>query len=115
MELVGACLEAVAYLRPKRWLLENPMGRLRWFLGKPEMTLRLCDFGAPWQKKTDFWGNVPLGLVDGVKAPRLYVRPMAKGSSRSPLVWVGGYNKAQRSFLPRGLSEAILNALEVLA
>jgi len=33
LEIVGACLEAVVYLKPKLWLIENPRGRLRQFIG----------------------------------------------------------------------------------
>ena len=41
--------------------MENPMGYLRQFLGKPVFTFDPCDFGDPYTKKTDLWGyfNIP--------------------------------------------------------
>lgn len=39
------------------WALENPKARLRWFLGKPAMTFNPFDFGDPYRKPTDVWGN----------------------------------------------------------
>jgi hypothetical protein len=41
LEIVGACLEIIAEYRPKSWVLENPKGRLRWFLGNSTATIDL--------------------------------------------------------------------------
>ena len=113
MELVGACLEAVAYLKPKHWLIENPMGRLRWFLGTPAQTVRLCDYGTEYQKKTDLWGNITLPLIREQRMPRLYLRPpnATAKRSQSALTWMAGHNKAARAKMPEGLSLAILEAV----
>ena len=65
MELVRACLEFIWECRYDHklafWCLENPMGILRQFLGKPLFTFDPCDFGDPYTKKTDLWGyfNIP--------------------------------------------------------
>jgi site-specific DNA-cytosine methylase len=65
MEIVYACLEIIWNCRYenklKFWALENPMGYLRQFLGKPIFTFDPCDFGDPYTKKTDLWGyyNIP--------------------------------------------------------
>ena len=71
MKLVKACLNIIWECRyePKYrkdgalkfWSLENPMGFLRQFLGKPVFTFDPCDFGDPYTKKTDLWGyfNIP--------------------------------------------------------
>jgi len=65
MELVSACLRIVWESRYQSrlnfWCLENPMGYLRQFLGKPAFTFDPCDFGDKYTKKTDLWGyfNVP--------------------------------------------------------
>ncbi len=40
LEIVGACLEAVNYLRPKRWVLENPCNHLQKILGRPKYGVR---------------------------------------------------------------------------
>ncbi len=62
MEVVNACLEIIwtAQYTGNRlafWALENPKGRLRWFLGKPAMTFNPFEFGDAYRKPTDLWGN----------------------------------------------------------
>ena len=67
MKLVIACLNIIWECNYNHklafWCLENPMGYLRQFLGKPVFTFNPCDFGDPYTKKTDLWGyfNIPKG------------------------------------------------------
>lgn len=94
--LVGACLEAVDYLKPRLWLLENPKARLRWFIGKPKQSIRYSDFDTQYVavKPTDLWGNIPLPLAKGIR----------KGH-------VGHYLKSwpnRDAKIPLGVSEAVL-------
>ena len=55
--IVDACLRQVVLHQPKFWCLENPVGRLVHYLGRPCMTFDPCDYGDPWVKKTCLWGN----------------------------------------------------------
>lgn len=65
MAAVQACLEIIWSVRKKHkltfWALENPMGYLRQFLGKPPLTFDPCDYGDGYTKRTDLWGyyNAP--------------------------------------------------------
>ena len=67
MLLVRKCLEIVWFCREsndsclKFWALENPMGLLRQFLGRPLFTFSPEEYGEPYSKKTDVWGyfNIP--------------------------------------------------------
>lgn len=67
MKLVEKCLEIIWYCRVsnesalKFWALENPLGYLRQFLGKPPFTFSPEEFGEDYTKKTDIWGyfNIP--------------------------------------------------------
>lgn len=120
MECVGACFEAIAVLKPKFWLIENPMGRLRWFLGKPGMTIRQCDYGAPYLKKTDLWGNVPLPLLQATKEAKFWVFKEghfnAKKAKPTPSYFHygtsgSGNGKAKRAEWPLGLSQTILECV----
>lgn len=60
MVLVEACLKIIWQCRNKNklafWALENPVGYLRQFLGKPPLTFDPCDYGDNYTKKTDLWG-----------------------------------------------------------
>lgn len=65
LEIVNACMKIIQVCRLrgnlKFWAIENPMGFLRQFLGKPPLTFNPCDYGDPYTKKTDLWGyyNLP--------------------------------------------------------
>ena len=60
MEVVRACLDIIWKVRAKQklafWALENPLGFLRQFLGKPPFTFQPWEFGEHYSKKTDLWG-----------------------------------------------------------
>lgn len=60
MRLVNRCLEIIHDCRIngslKFWALENPVGYLRQFLGRPALTFDPADYGANYTKKTDLWG-----------------------------------------------------------
>jgi len=61
LSIVDACFRFVAICNPVFWCLENPVGRLSRFIGKPVMYFDPCDYGDPYTKKTCLWGkfNIP--------------------------------------------------------
>jgi site-specific DNA-cytosine methylase len=99
LQIVGACLEAVVSLHPKFWMLENPKGRLRWFIGKPGTTIYQSDFGRINPKPTDLWGNIDLGFLPS----------MNKRKNLSD--WSDTHGYSSRSLIPLGLSQTILKAV----
>lgn len=101
LSVVDACLRAVAVYRPVFWALENPVGRLRRFLGKPSLTFHPCDYGSPWTKKTDLWGNFNTPVKTPVKPlGSLIDMPGCKSSSA----------KAERAKTPIGFAAAFFLA-----
>lgn len=112
LEMVGACLEAVVYLKPKRWLLENPRGRLRWFIGKPKQTIRYSnyDLETKTEKLTDFWGNIPFPMV---KHERRIKRKKIREHLKRLHRWEDYYphDQAKRAFIPKGVSNAVLEGV----
>ena len=60
METVRACLNIIWEARARQkiafWALENPLGFLRQFLGKPPFTFQPWEFGEHYSKKIDIWG-----------------------------------------------------------
>lgn len=82
MEIVNACLSIVNSLKPvlKFWAMENPVGHLRKYLGLPTMTFQPWEYGDPWTKRTDIWGefNIPQKTYtkwEDVSKLDLYTRP----------------------------------------
>lgn len=118
MGIVMACLMIIAKSRPKFWALENPVGRLKQWLGKYIMTFNPCDFGDPYTKKTCLWGNFnmpfkePLFNDKSVK-PEYIICP-TNGDRYSPVSWYTGgksdKTKELRSITPPGFAKAFFEA-----
>lgn len=60
MSVVQACLgiiwEARIHNKLAFWVIENPKGLLRQFLGKPAFEFDASEFGEDYNKGTDLWG-----------------------------------------------------------
>jgi hypothetical protein len=110
LAVVDACLRAVAIYRPEWWALENPVGRLRRYLGPPAWAFDPCDFGLTpgdaYTKRTHLWGHFtpPVPLVSTVArnpvAPTLGSKMHRMSSSA----------KAARSETPAGFARAFMEA-----
>jgi site-specific DNA-cytosine methylase len=111
LEIVGSCFEAVAYLKPTKWLIENPVGRLRHIIGKPEQTIRYSDydFQTKWMKRTDFWGNISLPLAKGER--RIQRTSGLSHLQRLRLFPADEKLSAERAKIPLEISEAVLEAV----
>ena len=57
LSIVDACLRIITITNPKWWVLENPVGRLKHYLGKPAYYFQPNDYGDPYTKRTCLWGN----------------------------------------------------------
>lgn len=57
LKIVIACLRIIQQCNPKWWALENPVGYLREYMGRPSMTFQPWEYGDPWTKRTDIWGT----------------------------------------------------------
>lgn len=101
LSVADACLRVVVTCKPVWWALENPVGRLRRYLGPPVFVFDPCDFGDPWTKRTLLWGQFqvpkkrPVEATEGSKMHRL-----APGPER----------KATRSATPPGFARAFFEA-----
>ncbi|MCW4048034.1 MAG: DNA cytosine methyltransferase [Candidatus Bathyarchaeota archaeon] len=108
MEIVGACFEAVATLKPKYWLIENPRGRLRKLSPiTPNMTIFYSDYDReyPCQKPTDLWTNIPLKMVPHQRRPY-------SGRNGHLFDRMIGRDPSERAKVPRGVSEAFKASVE---
>jgi len=57
LSLVDACVRVAWVQQPKWWALENPVGRLSWYLGPPQMAFDPADYGDPYTKRTLLSGD----------------------------------------------------------
>jgi hypothetical protein len=61
LSVVDACIRIIYACRPYFWALENPIGRLKLYLGKPRYYFDPCFYGDAYTKRTCLWGefNIP--------------------------------------------------------
>lgn len=117
LRIVFWCLDTVDYLNPKYWILENPRGKLRFILGKPEVETYFGSWGSMLYKPTDLWGKIPPGIVWRKPADGKINLREFKGSGSGSRY--GGRDKRSprtelRSRIPYKLSEALCIAMEEL-
>lgn len=101
LAIVDACLRIVMVTQPVFWCLENPVGRLVHYLGKPVMYFQPYEYGDPYTKKTCLWGifNEPK-------------RNLVEPTEGSKMHWMGPRrNRPElRSITPTGFAQAFFEA-----
>ena len=108
LSVVDACIRIVFACNPVWWALENPIGKLVRYLGKPKMYFQPCDYGDPYTKRTALWGKFtpPLPLFLGQD------RSVAPTLGNSPIMKLGGKSvktKNARSQTPAGFARAFFD------
>lgn len=120
MEVVQACLNIIWTIRKSHklafWAMENPVGYLRQFMGKPPFTFDPWEFGDPWTKKTDIWGyyNLPnKKYTDMTQVMTQEQMDRCKTNSRKlPSITdiTGSKQAAKRAMTPQGFARAFYKA-----
>ena len=101
LSVVDACLRVVTLCQPEWWVLENPVGRLRRFLGPPVESFNPCDYGDPYTKRTQLWGSFVMPVMAPVEATE---------GSKIHLYPPGPDRAALRSITPPGFARAFFEA-----
>lgn len=101
LAIVDACLRSVVVHRPQWWVLENPVGRLKRWLGKPRASFDPCDYGDPYTKRTLLWGDFRMPLKTPV---------FASEGSKMHLLPPSPDRQALRSETPMGFARAFFEA-----
>jgi hypothetical protein len=111
LAVVDACLRLVAVCRPAWWALENPVGKLRRWLGPPRMYFDPCQFGDPWTKRTCLWGHfVPPAPLFTTSREVQPVRVCPQGSWVQRLGGKSERTRRLRSATPPGFARAFYEA-----
>lgn len=101
LSVVDACIRIIHFSKPTFWALENPVGRLRTYIGPPVMYFNPCDYGDPWTKKTCLWGNFNAPIKNPVEPEKKNrIHHMSPGPERTKL----------RSITPPGFAKAFFEA-----
>lgn len=71
LETVKVCIEIIWKTKPKFWVMENPKGLLRKFMGSPAFQFDASEFGEMYNKHTDLWGYFknPKKIRDYIRYP----------------------------------------------
>lgn len=101
LAVVDACLRIVTVHRPQWWVLENPVGRLSDYLGRPRMAFDPYEYGDDYTKRTLLWGEFKEPLK----------RPVpATAGSKMHLLSPTPERAALRSVTPAGFARAFFEA-----
>ena len=97
LSIVDACLRIVLLTQPKWWCLENPVGRLVHFIGKPKMYFDPWEYGDPYTKKTCLWGdfNEPVkNPVEPTEGSKMHLYPPSEDRWKLRSVTPPGFSQA---------------------
>jgi len=101
LKIVLACMRIIQQSNPKWWAMENPVGYLREYMGKPTTTFQPWQYGDPWTKRTDLWGSFSVpekkykNWEDVPEKLDLYTRP---GRSKPNFAYL---HKSAHSLIPQ--------------
>lgn len=104
LSVVKACFRIVKEAHPKFWIIENPRGCLRHFIGRPTVTVKYSDYGFICQKPTDLWGDFPWFWSVVPRNKKLISFRKILGFTKK--------QRAKRSLVPYGLSLSLCIAIE---
>lgn len=111
LSVVDACLRIVMVSKPKWWALENPRGYLRRFLGLPAMTFNPWEYGDPYQKTTDIWGNYEIPAKTISEKPEKAVKfSLLKTREIAPEKYGILSRTERRAITPPGFAKAFFAA-----
>lgn len=105
LSIVDACIRLAFVHKPHFWVLENPIGKLVRYLGKPRFYFNPCDYGDPYTKRTCLWGDFVAPTVETLGGD--WSVPPVDGSKMHKLY--GGKSlktKNARSATPMGFAKA---------
>ena len=117
--LVYHTIGLIRGLTPTYWFVENPQGFLRQIIGQPTAQVTYCQYGTPYMKPTDLWGDHPpmtyrrCTYGDGCHQYNTDQDHGGDGNVRTMFQQTtSGSDPAERAKVPADLSTAIRDACE---
>lgn len=99
LSVVDACLRAVAIYHPRWWALENPLNKLRRWLGPPRLMFRQNEYGGVAVKPTGIWGDFVVPQRNVVSATKLSTYKTSRENARP-----------EDAITPAGFAQAFFDA-----
>jgi hypothetical protein len=110
--LVYHTLGLINGIDPLYWYLENPRGRLRNIIGKPEGCVTYCQYGAGYMKPTDLWGEHPRTMEYRYCGYGYNCHETNLHDDGNSATYPMPTDPAEKAKVPYELSEAIKEAVE---
>ena len=106
ISIMDACMRIIFVCDPVFWCLENPVGRMKYYIGEPVLSFNPCDYGDPYTKKTLLWGKFNFPEKNRVDPERV----CGQGSWLMKLGGKSEKTKMLRSITPPGFAKAFFEA-----
>ena len=113
LSVVDACLRIVLITNPTFWVLENPVGRLKHYIGDCKATFQPYEYGDAYSKRTCLWGNFNMPKPTDIVEPEMVEYKTKKGEIKrmSKVHWdsfkLPKNERARlRSMTPQGFAKA---------
>lgn len=115
LALVDVVYRMVAIYNPMWYVIENPKGRLKNWIGKPIFKFQPYEYGDPYQKLTYLWGVFNTNLEKNVVEPEYKLVYGGGQVSQSKLPYAdakmkGEERRAFRSNTPPNFAKAFFKA-----
>lgn len=122
IKLVARTLDIINYLKPKYFIIENPVGLLRHmkvmhYINKYRNTASYCKYGYNYRKNTDIWTNAKVFLKQckkGTYCKHKHLHGIHSHTAQSGVDrkshQIHTTNLEQRISIPKSLVKSILNS-----
>lgn len=108
LSVVSACLRIMHVARPKFWVIENPMGLLRKYMGPPKITVQPYWFGESYSKRTDLWGEFNIPQFSPVRLTEDEIYAMKMNLRKLPDIGLSVADR--RAVAPKKFAQAFFEA-----
>jgi len=79
LSVVDSCLRIILITKPKFWVLENPVGRLKHYIGDCKCTFQPYQYGDAYSKRTCLWGDFNMPKPTKIVEPEMVEFTSKKG------------------------------------
>ena len=87
LSIVDACLRIALITKPKFWVLENPVGRLKHYIGDCKCTFQPYQYGDAYSKRTCLWGDFNMPKPTKIVEPKMVEFVSKKGEFKRMSKW----------------------------